>query len=108
MIPSDKLLRAMLVKESATTVHQTLVRQGYDVSRSRCRTVRSVLFAEGTASPAPYRNNKPPEPVSYADPALEAEMGSRNLLRAQLRTGKHWITDPALFAAACESVGLAA
>jgi hypothetical protein len=98
----------MLAKQSATTVHQTLVDQGYNVSRSRCRTVRSILFSEGVATPAPARNNKPPEPVSYVDPAREAEMASRNLLRSQLRTGQHWITDPSRFAAACELAGLAA
>lgn len=35
-------------------------------------------------------------------------MASRDLLRAQLKAGLHWITDANRFAAVCESVGLAA
>lgn len=57
--------------------------------------------------------------LSAATPALEdgtalgrmrkdAELGCRALLRAQLKTGAHWIRDRETFAAACASVGLAA
>ena len=39
---------------------------------------------------------------------IDAERGSAALLRRQLLTGRHWITDRAQFRAACASVGIIA
>lgn len=41
------------------------------------------------------------------DHAADAENGSYLLLRAQLKSGQHFITDPEQYRAACLSVGLA-
>ena len=49
------------------------------------------------ARPREVRRVEPEDQVSPREGAVA-------LLRAHLRTGKHWITDPARFAAACQSV----
>lgn len=107
MRPPGKLLRAMLAKVSATAAHQTLTAQGYTISRSQCEVLRPILIANGEAQPIASTGGDALFP-SIADPADGAEMASRNLLRAHLRTGQHWITDPVQFARACEIAGLAA
>lgn len=43
--------------------------------------------------------------TNHADRCMATE-GCRNLLRAQLETGAHWICDPERLAAARASVGL--
>jgi hypothetical protein len=43
--------------------------------------------------------------INHADRCMATE-GCRNLLRAQLGTGAHWIRDPDQLAAARASVGL--
>ena len=63
----------------------------------------STKKQEAPAQNAPYDGKPIPGAMEFM---AETRIASEKLLRRHLTTGKHWITDPAQFQAACASVGL--
>ena len=72
--------------------------------------IMDAAVAMATAANTPACTEDDPSWVeavgtNHADRCMATE-GCRNLLRAQLETGAHWICDPERLAAARASVGL--
>ncbi len=86
----------MAAKTGAAAANPASANENSRLTRPPAHTVLSP-------SVAPVEDSK-----IVSDARKAAEAGCRALLRAQLKTGAHWIHDREMFAAACASVGLAA
>lgn len=100
----ESLTRELLARHGSRVTLRLLHDRGYKAHPWVLQKAREELVKAGIATPGSNATNA----MVLGDPALSAEYASRELLRRHLITGKHWITDPARFAAACNEAGLAA
>jgi hypothetical protein len=84
------MLRLLLKDRGAKAVATILIKRGYEAEPRLLRDIRASMVKDGEARPL-HNAARCQEVVPIAVPEVEA---SRSLLRLQLTTGQHSISDP--------------